>query len=214
MTSNPYEDLDLFARTYDQKVWSHAFGMVWFPPYLAGHADESRGGVPVVLGHRQGHAVPDRVPPDAQPVLRDPVRRPPPQRGGGEREDPREDLLAGRRRRRLLQQERVHGGGEGRGAGRDQPAWRCDGVVQPGAIGTGQLQPRRRLRRASTSTSTRVSASSSDTCPRRSRSSSTRPASSAQFDAPPPSEPKQPQYECVGCPSTGATDIIPAGQAS
>ena len=41
VTSAPYQDLDLFARGYDQKVWSHAFGMVWFPPYLAGHADET-----------------------------------------------------------------------------------------------------------------------------------------------------------------------------
>jgi hypothetical protein len=41
LTSAPYQDLDLFARGYDQKVWSHAFGMVWFPPYLKGHADET-----------------------------------------------------------------------------------------------------------------------------------------------------------------------------
>jgi hypothetical protein len=39
LTSSPYQDLDLFGRGYDQKVWSHAFGMVWFPPYLAGAAD-------------------------------------------------------------------------------------------------------------------------------------------------------------------------------
>ena len=41
VTSAPYEDLGLFARTFNQKVWSHAFGMVWFPPYLTGHADET-----------------------------------------------------------------------------------------------------------------------------------------------------------------------------
>jgi hypothetical protein len=38
-------------------------------------------------------------------------------------------------------------------------------------------------------------------------------ASVAQFDAAPPSEPKWPTYECVGCPSTGATDVVPAGSA-
>jgi hypothetical protein len=35
IVSYPYQDLDLFARGYDQEVMSHAFGMVWFPPYLA-----------------------------------------------------------------------------------------------------------------------------------------------------------------------------------
>ena len=36
VTSSPFQDLDLFARQYDQTVMKHAFGMVWFPPYLAG----------------------------------------------------------------------------------------------------------------------------------------------------------------------------------
>jgi hypothetical protein len=43
VTSSPYQDLDLFARGYDQKVWSHAFGMVWFPPYLKGVGDPTIG---------------------------------------------------------------------------------------------------------------------------------------------------------------------------
>ena len=39
-------------------------------------------------------------------------------------------------------------------------------------------------------------------------------ASVAQFDAPPASEPQQPLYPCVGCPSTGATNIVPSSQVS
>ena len=39
LTSSPYQDLDLYARGYDQDVWSHAFGLVWFPPYLEGAGD-------------------------------------------------------------------------------------------------------------------------------------------------------------------------------
>ena len=30
----PYTDLDLLARSFDQDVWSHAFGLVWFLPTL------------------------------------------------------------------------------------------------------------------------------------------------------------------------------------
>jgi hypothetical protein len=33
-TSFPYTDLDILARTFDQDVWSHAFGMVWFLPLV------------------------------------------------------------------------------------------------------------------------------------------------------------------------------------
>jgi hypothetical protein len=32
VTSFPYTDLDVLARAFDQDVWSHAFGLVWFLP--------------------------------------------------------------------------------------------------------------------------------------------------------------------------------------
>ena len=32
----PYTDLDVLARSFDQDVWSHAFGLVWFLPGVAG----------------------------------------------------------------------------------------------------------------------------------------------------------------------------------
>jgi hypothetical protein len=35
-TSFPYTDLDLLARAFDQDVWSHAFGLVWFLPGVSG----------------------------------------------------------------------------------------------------------------------------------------------------------------------------------
>ena len=34
-TSFPYTDLDILARSFDQEVWSHAFGLVWFLPLVA-----------------------------------------------------------------------------------------------------------------------------------------------------------------------------------
>ncbi len=32
----PYTDLDILARSFDQEVWSHAFGLIWFLPGVAG----------------------------------------------------------------------------------------------------------------------------------------------------------------------------------
>jgi hypothetical protein len=34
-TSFPYTDLDILARSFDQDVWSHAFGLVWFLPLVS-----------------------------------------------------------------------------------------------------------------------------------------------------------------------------------
>jgi hypothetical protein len=36
VTSFPYGDLDVLARANDPDVWSHAFGLVWFLPGVAG----------------------------------------------------------------------------------------------------------------------------------------------------------------------------------
>jgi hypothetical protein len=32
----PYTDLDVLARSFDQEVWSHAFGLIWFLPGVMG----------------------------------------------------------------------------------------------------------------------------------------------------------------------------------
>jgi hypothetical protein len=34
----PYTDLDVLARAFDQDVWSHAFGLIWFLPGVTGDA--------------------------------------------------------------------------------------------------------------------------------------------------------------------------------
>ena len=39
VTSYPYNDLDILARSFDQDVWSHAFGLIWFLPYVEGQTD-------------------------------------------------------------------------------------------------------------------------------------------------------------------------------
>ena len=54
LTSAPYQDLDLYARSYDQDVWSHAFGMIWFPPYLQGAGDPTTAAFQWFWGPDQG----------------------------------------------------------------------------------------------------------------------------------------------------------------
>jgi hypothetical protein len=54
LTSAPYQDLDLYARGYDQEVWSHAFGLVWFPPYLRGAGDPTTAAFQWYWGTEQG----------------------------------------------------------------------------------------------------------------------------------------------------------------
>ncbi|HXY94173.1 MAG TPA: hypothetical protein VEP49_16970 [Acidimicrobiia bacterium] len=41
VTGSPYNDLDFFARSFDQQQWAHAFGQVWFTPYVAGGASDA-----------------------------------------------------------------------------------------------------------------------------------------------------------------------------
>ena len=36
-----FQDLDFFARLVDQEQWAHAFGPVWFVPYVAGGASDA-----------------------------------------------------------------------------------------------------------------------------------------------------------------------------
>ncbi len=36
-----YQDLDFFARLVDQEQWAHAFGPVWFVPYVEGESKDS-----------------------------------------------------------------------------------------------------------------------------------------------------------------------------
>ncbi len=54
VASAPYQDLDLYGRTYDQDAWSHAFGLIWFPPYLQGAGDPTTAAFQWYWGTDQG----------------------------------------------------------------------------------------------------------------------------------------------------------------
>ena len=144
VTSAPYQDLDLFARGYDQKVWSHAFGMVWFPPYLAGHADETATAFQWFWGTDKGtrfsiaffqmlglYSAIQFVGPNltAEAVTAKSLAK---------------IYSLGVAAGGYYSKSRVHRRGQGCGTGRDQPAWCGHGLVRPRPVGAGQLQPRRR----------------------------------------------------------------------
>jgi hypothetical protein len=56
-------DLDILGRTYDQKQWAHAFGLVWFEPHVTGLVDPSRAIFQWFWGTDQGTAWPGAIPP-------------------------------------------------------------------------------------------------------------------------------------------------------
>jgi hypothetical protein len=213
VTSQPYEDLDLFARGYDQKVWSHAFGMVWFPPYSMGHADETATAFQWFWGTDKGTRWPIAfynllglysLIQFVGPKLTAKAAGP--------------EALA-----RIFSQGAAAGGWYSKSAltievrvaapGEINPrgvamAWYDPNATGPGNYNLGgtlkgkyvYLNQGKRFINGHLPTQKQPFFDSS--------------ASVAQFDTAPPSEPKQPQYPCDGCPSTGNASIVPAASAS
>jgi hypothetical protein len=50
----PFHDLDFYARMYDQEQWAHAFGNVWFPPWVDDQSDPILGQFQWFWGEDQG----------------------------------------------------------------------------------------------------------------------------------------------------------------
>jgi hypothetical protein len=213
LTSSPYQDLDLFARGYDQRVWSHAFGMVWFPPYLAGHADETAAAFQWFWGTDRGtrwsiaffqmlglYSAIQFVGPNLTAKSVSP------------------GVLA-----RIFSKGVAAGGYYSKSAftieirvaapGKINPrgvamAWYNPDATGPGNYNLGgdgkgkyvYLNGGKRFLTGHLPTAKQKFFDVS--------------ASSVTFETLPASEPRFPNYQCVGCPSTGATDIVPAAQAS
>jgi hypothetical protein len=213
LTSSPYQDLDLFARGYDQKVWSHAFGMVWFPPYLTGHSDETAAAFQWFWGTDKGtrwsiaffqmlglYSAIQFVGPNLTAKAVSP------------------GVLA-----KIFSKGVAAGGYYSKSAftieikvaapGKINPrgvamAWYNPEATGPGNYNLGgdgkgkyvYLNEGKRFLTGHLPTAKQKFFDMS--------------VSSTTFDTPPPSEPVFPKYDCVGCPSSGSTDIIPAAQAS
>ena len=213
LTSSPYQDLDLFARGYDQKVWSHAFGMVWFPPYLKGHADETAAAFQWFWGTDKGtrwsiaffqmlglYSAIQFVGPNLTAKSVSP------------------GVLG-----RIFSKGVAAGGYYSKSAftveirvaapGKINPrgvamAWYNPDATGPGNYNLGgdgkgkyvYLNGGKRFLTGHLPTAKQKFFDVS--------------ASSVTFETLPASEPRFPNYQCVGCPSTGATDIVPAAQAS
>jgi len=212
LTSAPYQDLDLFARGYDQKVWSHAFGMVWFPPYLAGHGDETTAAFQWFWGPDEGtrwsiafiqllglYSTIQFVGPELTARAVSP------------------GVLA-----KVFSKGVAAGGYYSKSAttvevkiappGQLTPRGVTMAWYDPDATGTGNFNL------GGTAKGNYVYLDGGQRyinghLPTTKQKFFDRSASVVQFDRPPPSEPKFPTYPCAGCPSSGATDITPAGQA-
>lgn len=52
--AGPFHDLDFYARSYDQEQWAHAFGNVWFPPWVEDRSDPILGQFQWFWGDDQG----------------------------------------------------------------------------------------------------------------------------------------------------------------
>ena len=181
----PYTDLDVLARTFDQEVWAHAFGLIWFLPGVAGrHPHAERRDVPVVLGHRQGNELGRRERAPRRALHRHPVRRAQARRADN--------------RRRLG--DRLRKANSGVGGAYSDSAFTFEASPPPPEGGipsearrwAGGTPTRREpatstsasTARASTNTSTTGSDTSPARSPRRRRSSSTPTNSTSVFPAP------------------------------
>ena len=207
----PYTDLDVLARSFDQDVWSHAFGLIWFLPGVAGDIPTpslatfqwfwgtDRGtkwdGASALLGMLYTDiqfAGPKLTKQTVEAVSGTADARRSPASAA------RTATARSRSRRRLRLPRAAPPSAARRWAGGTR--------TRKGPATTTSAS----TARASTGTSTR----GSDTCrarsrrPRRSSSTPrTPPASSPRLPA---AEPKWPTYPCQNCPSTGNTTITPA----
>jgi hypothetical protein len=212
VTSAPYEDLDLFARTYDQKVWSHAFGMVWFPPYLTGHADETAAAFQWFWGTDKGTRFPIAF--YQMLGLYSAIQFVGPHLTA--------ESVGAKSLAKIFSQGVAAGGYYSKSAFTIEVKVAAPGVINPRGVAMAWYNPEQsgpgnynlggdaKGKYVYLNVGQRFIFRHLPTVKQKFFDES---ASSAQFDTPPPSEPKQPQYQCVGCPSTGSTDIIPAGQA-
>jgi hypothetical protein len=213
VSSQPYEDLDLFARSFDQKVWSHAFGMAWFPPYLTGHADETAQAFQWFWGTDKGTRWPiafynllgmysaiQFVGPKlvAKAVTGEALAKL--YSSGG--------IAAGGwySKSAFTVEVRVAAPGEINPRGVAMAWWDPD-ATGPGNYNLGgtakgkyvYLNDGKRFINGH--------------LPTQKQKFFDKSVSVAQYDTAPPSEPKWPTYQCVGCPSTGSTEFVPAAAA-
>jgi hypothetical protein len=213
VTSSPYQDLDLFARGYDQRVWSHAFGMVWFPPYLAGNADPTASAFQWFWGTDKGtrwsigffhllglYSAIQFIGPKVTEASVSP------------------DAL-----RRLYSQGLAAGGYYSDSATTIEVRVAAPGEINPRGVTMAWYDPEAagpgNYNLGGNAQGKYVYLNQGKRyitghLPTAKQKFFDRSASVAVFEAPPPSEPVFPKYDCVGCPSSGATDIVPAAAAS
>ena len=214
VTSQPYEDLDLFARTFDQKVWSHAFGMVWFPPYLTGHADETAQAFQWFWGTDKGTRWPiafynllgmySALQFVGPKLTKSSVTA---------------DNLS-----KLFSMGGVAAGGYySKSAFTVEIKVVAPGEINPRGVAMGWYDPNvtapGNYNLGGTAKGNYVYLNDGQRfiaghLPTQKQKFFDSSVSHASYETAPPSEPKWPTYQCVDCPSTGSTDFVPASSAS
>ena len=209
VTSAPYQDLDLFARGYDQKVWSHAFGMVWFPPYLAGHADETAAAFQWFWGTDKGTRF--SIAFFQMLGLYSAIQFVGPHLSA--------EAVTAKSLAKIYSQGVAAGGFYSKSAFTVEIRVAAPGEINPRGVAMAWYNPEQsgpgnynlggdaKGKYVYLNEGQRFIFGHLPTAKQKFFDAS---ASSAQFDAPPASEPKQPPYECVGCPSTGRDRHRPA----
>jgi hypothetical protein len=212
VTSSPYHDLDLFARGYDQRVWSHAFGMVWFPPYLAGSGDPTTPAFQWFWGTDKGTrwsiaffqllALYSAIQFNGPKLTAKSVAP---------------GALA-----RIFSQGVAAGGAYSDSATTIEVRVAAPGQINPRGVTMAWYDPE-----ASGPGNYSLGGNAkgkyvylnqgkrylTGDLPEAKQKFFDRSASTVLFETPPPSEPVVPKYDCAECPSSGATDIVPAAGA-
>jgi hypothetical protein len=209
ITSSPYQDLDLYARTFDQSVMQHAFGMVWFPPYTSGGGDPTVAPFQWFWGTTQGtrwtiaflqmlglYSVLQFTGPDLT------ARKVTP------------GVLA-----KIFTEKLATGGYYSDSATTVEVRVAAPGAINPRgvamawwdpdatAIGNFNLGGSAKGNYMYLDNAKRYLTGNLPTAKQKFFDPS---VSIAAFDEPPPGEPVVPTYACEGCPSTGANDVTPA----
>jgi hypothetical protein len=213
VSSQPYEDLDLFARGFDQKVWSHAFGMAWFPPYLTGHADETAQAFQWFWGTDKG----TRWPIAFYNLLGmySAIQFVGPKLTA--------KSVTGEALSKLFSSGGVSAGGYySKSAFTVEVRVAAPGDINPRGVAMAWWDPDAtgpgNYNLGGTAKGKYVYLNDGKRfinghLPTQKQKFFDKSVSVAQYDTAPPSEPKWPTYECVGCPSTGSTEFVPASAA-
>lgn len=204
VTSYPYDDLDILARSFDQEVWSHAFGLVWFLPYVKGQPDVLSQAFQWFWGTDQGTRWQGAAADLGGLYTRIHYAGPKLNKAAIEKPLPQGSAVGGYYSKSMSTFEAVTvPEGQITPRGSALGWWNPDITGQAnfniGGVGKGDYMYLNNGQRYV-----------AGHFPKGKQAWFNASKSVQSFDTVPASEPKFPQYVCTGCPSSGTSDIVPA----